>query len=75
MTKVVKGGQTNRLLSLSIRGLDDKGFHRRVLPASQVVAAGGREGDLDRESPIPGSELRVSVPFIDLLDVLRVRRP
>ena len=56
-------------------GLDDERLDAAVLPAGQVVAAGGREGDRDRGAPVPGGELGVAVPGVGSLHVGLARRP
>jgi hypothetical protein len=71
--EVVEGNEADGLagfvIGSALPGFDNKGFNGRVLPTGQIVAAGGGEGDLDRRSPIPGGELGVPVPLVDLLDV------
>src|SRR5215212_410024 len=68
--KIVEGGYADGFAGFAVPGLDDEGLDARVLPAGQVIAAGGGEGDPDRRSTVPGGELGVPVPLVGLLDVV-----
>lgn len=66
MAEVVEGGEAD---DLSL-GLYDERLYGWVLPAGEVVAAGGGEGDLDGRTAVPGGEVGVAVPLVGLLDVV-----